>query len=64
MPRQNRKRASDLNLTPTRALPLLLEVERALGVAGDQSYRTALLNVREALQHHVRYGLHKARKRG
>jgi hypothetical protein len=63
MARSNRFRASDLNLTANRALPLLLEVERALATAQEQSARSALHSVRNALQNHVRYGLHKARRR-
>lgn len=53
----------ELNLTPMRALPLLLEAERALGSKDPENQRRALDSVRDALRSHVRYGLHKARKR-
>ncbi len=64
MPRHNRHRAGELNLTPHRALPLLLDAERALGSCNADQQRRALDNIRDALKSHVRYGLHKARKRG
>lgn len=63
MARTNRHRAGELNLTPTRALPLLLDAERALGSTDAATHRRALDNVRDALKSHVRYGLHKAKAR-
>ncbi len=53
----------DLNLTPLRAHWLLLDVSSALGSGNGDRIQAALRSCKERLEKHVRYGLHKARKR-
>lgn len=58
------KKPRDLrNLTPRRALPLLVRAERALGKADRDDLWRTLRDVSEALSRHVERGLDKPRRR-
>ena len=54
---------TDLNLTPLRAHRLLLQISRARGTGTEQALRSALSEVEDKLEQHVRYGLRTKRKR-
>lgn len=51
------------NLTPRRALPLLRDVERAVGSGDVNRMKGVLLDVSGALTNHISRGLDKPRRR-
>jgi hypothetical protein len=57
-----RKRYDELNLTPRRALDLLVLADKALGGIAGENHRRALDTCRDALEKHVRFGLRRRRR--
>ncbi len=57
------KRCDDRNLTPLRALPLLLQVTAAHSGSDPSTKHYALRDVKEALEKHVRHALRSKRRK-
>lgn len=53
----------DRNLTPLRALPLLLQVTAAHAGRDESDKYRAMRDVKEALEKHVRYGFRSKRRK-
>lgn len=58
-----RRTTTDLNLTPLRAHQLLRTISAAWAKGNEQAFRSALSDVEDRLEQHVRYGLRAKRKR-
>ena len=59
---RRRRYWDEQNLTALRAFPLLLDASKAIGGAGVNETRMALINCRDALEKHVRYHLRSKRR--